>query len=190
MQETGGSQGYMISRTGFQSGAFEASRATNIQLVTYEEFQERFFTKWFNNRIWAIENAIGNINVYYEPGPCGRCGYHLLKDDQERAAYDAVWNKCYFAGMMLSSFSPYLHLSGSYPIPPLPFDVHKLEENGFLVPEDIKATIGYRELLAALERYARIGLDELRAVNPATKSAAAEEFVEELNAPMPRISPE
>ncbi|WP_316237021.1 restriction endonuclease [Bradyrhizobium sp. SZCCHNR1015] len=40
MQETGANRGYIVSRTGFQAGAIEAAQATNIELVTYAQFQE------------------------------------------------------------------------------------------------------------------------------------------------------
>jgi Restriction endonuclease len=42
MQETGVNRGYIISRTGFQAGAIEAAEATNVELLTFEEFQERY----------------------------------------------------------------------------------------------------------------------------------------------------
>ncbi|MCF1463523.1 restriction endonuclease [Agrobacterium vitis] len=88
MQETGANKGYIISREGFQSGAIEAAEATNIHLVTFEQFQERYFEKWYRNRLWAIEDAIKNFNTYYEP--LGQPGFHLLTTDDERAAYGEV----------------------------------------------------------------------------------------------------
>jgi len=102
MQETGAHRGYIISRVGFQVGAFEAARATNIELATFAEFQNIYFEKWITKRIWAIENEIGDFNSYYEP--LGRPGYSKLKDDEERSAYDAVWRKYRFAGMILIPF--------------------------------------------------------------------------------------
>ncbi|MCV6977126.1 restriction endonuclease, partial [Mycobacterium bourgelatii] len=93
VEETGANRGYIVSQKGFQTGAIAAARATNVELVTYEQFQELYFEKWFARRIWTLESTIANFNVYYEPGPSGRCGYDLLKSDDERAAYDEVWNK-------------------------------------------------------------------------------------------------
>jgi hypothetical protein len=184
MQETGANRGYIISRTGFQAGAHDAAQATNIELVTYAQFQERYFQKWFNARLWSIERAIGNFNVYYEP--LGRPGYHFLRNDEQRAAYDAVWSKYCFAGTMLMHVSPYTRLvAANQPPVPLPLDVRELERHGYAVPEDVKAATGYRELLALLETYAREGLQELRAVNPITAGKAEGEFDEELDAPMP-----
>ncbi|TIL42769.1 restriction endonuclease [Mesorhizobium sp.] len=173
MQETGANRGYIVSRAGFQKGAYEAAQATNIELVTFAEFQERYFDKWFKNRIWAVENSIGNFNTYYEP--LGPPGWAKLATDEERAAYESVLDKYLFAGLTLHPFSPYLGLRGTYHAPPMPFDFTNMEEGGVAVPAEIKAAQGYRELLTVLENYARKGLRELRAVNPVTRGKMADE---------------
>jgi hypothetical protein len=184
MQETGANRGYIISRTGFQQGAIDAAQATNVELVAYGQFQEIYFAKWIARRCRAIEDAIGNFNVYYEP--LGKPGYHLLANDDERAAYDAVWLRYAFAGMMLMHFSPYIRVLGrEQPYPPLPFDVSAFEQEGLAVPDEVRQTTGYRELLQLLEHYAVIGLAELRTVNPITRDQPPEGIVEELDAPMP-----
>ncbi|MBO4227904.1 restriction endonuclease [Bradyrhizobium neotropicale] len=121
MQETGAHRGYTISRTGFQVGAIEAAQATNVELLTFEQLQERYFRKWLTRRLWSIERAVGNFNVYYEP--LGRPGYRLLRNDEERAAYDEVWERYCFAGIMLQHFSPYSRLAENMPLTQLPFDV-------------------------------------------------------------------
>ncbi|AMU74390.1 restriction endonuclease [Mycobacteroides abscessus] len=162
VDETGANRGYIISRRGFQSGAFEAAEATNVELVTYEQFQELYFQKWFNRRTTAIEDAVKRFHFLHEPFPGGRGGYELLQTDHERSQYDEIWNKYHFAAAMLTPFSPYLR---PYPLPPLPFDVTKIERAGFPIPEDIKAATGYRELLALLEAYALEGAAEQDAFN-------------------------
>jgi hypothetical protein len=172
MEETGAHRGYIISRVGFQAGAIEAAKATNIDLVTFAEFQNIYFNKWISKRIWAIENEIGNFNTYYES--LGPPVYGQLKDDNERAAYDAVWDKYAFAGLMLQPFSPYMRMVSAYPFPPLPFDVSDLEKRGIAVPDDIKAAAGYREFFEILTGYARNGLKELRAVNPVMRDKPPE----------------
>lgn len=171
MQETGANRGYIISRMGFQSGAVEAAKATNINLVTFEEFQQRYFDKWYKNRCWSIERAIGNFNTYYEP--IGTPGYHLLQSDGERAAYDEVLNRYLFAGIMLTPFSPYLGLFDKR-VPAVPFDVAEMDKQGVAVPDEVRNASGYRELLGLLERYAREGLTALRKVNPVTRDQSPE----------------
>ncbi|MBR0986089.1 restriction endonuclease [Bradyrhizobium liaoningense] len=183
MDETGANRGYIISRTGFQQGAVEAAASTNVELLTFEQFQERYFDKWITRRCRDIEDVNGNFNVYYEP--LGRPGYHALQNDDERAAYDQVWERYAFAGVLLLHFSPYLRMVGRPPpLPPLPVDVRELERQGLVVPHEVKAARGYRELLQLLEHYGRIGLEELRGVNPLTRGQPAAAIVEELDAPM------
>lgn len=190
MQETGANRGYIISRTGFQSGAIKAAASTNIELVTYEQFQELHFTRWFNSRIWAVENSIGNFNVYYERAPWAKVGYDLLTSDAQRAEYDAVWDKHFCVGALLTPFSPYLRIKRSYPLPALPIDVSKIEEAGYPVPDDLKQATGYREVLALLEEYARVGLAELRNQNPRRNGTPGVAQIDELDAPIPRPTSE
>lgn len=46
MQGCGANAGLIISKAGFQSGAFEATKSTNINLFTFEELQHRFGHEW------------------------------------------------------------------------------------------------------------------------------------------------
>ncbi|CAI0699210.1 Restriction endonuclease [Serratia liquefaciens] len=41
LQNTGADRGFIISKTGFQSGAMEATKNTNISLYTFEEFKKK-----------------------------------------------------------------------------------------------------------------------------------------------------
>ncbi|HEO9243325.1 TPA: restriction endonuclease [Klebsiella variicola] len=41
LQNTGADRGFIISKTGFQSGAIEATKHTNISLYTFEEFKAK-----------------------------------------------------------------------------------------------------------------------------------------------------
>jgi hypothetical protein len=174
MHESGAHRGYIISKMGFQAGGFEAARLTNIDLVTFAEFQTAHFAKWIQKRIWVIEQDVGSFNTYYEP--LGPPGYAKLKNTTERAAYDEVWKRYAFAGHILHAFSPYMRMVGDCPYPPLPIDLSKLVAKGFNVPGDVRAAAGYRELLELLVRYARQGLAELRAVNPNTRDIPPEDI--------------
>jgi restriction system protein len=44
--DVGANAGYVISTAGFQAGAFEAAKQTNVSLVTWEEFQAKFEESW------------------------------------------------------------------------------------------------------------------------------------------------
>ncbi|MGO9241900.1 MAG: restriction endonuclease [Bryobacteraceae bacterium] len=167
--EAGANRGYIISRTGFQRGAIEAAESTNVELVTFAEFQETYFQKWFNRRLWDIEGLLDGFHTYYEP--LGKPGYERLANDEERAAYDAIWHQYLFAGLILSRYSPYAQLIANAPeVPQLPLDVTELERQGVEVPENLKSASAYREFFTILVRSAQLGLRELRAVNPLTRA--------------------
>jgi hypothetical protein len=44
--ETGAHVGFLISSAGFQTGAVETAKKTNLELVTWQQFQERFYDRW------------------------------------------------------------------------------------------------------------------------------------------------
>jgi hypothetical protein len=166
MHDVGAHRGYVISREKFQTEAIAAARATNIELVTFSQFQTIYFDKWIEHRCWAIENEASNFNAYYES--IGRPGYHLLKDDSQRAAYDEVCKKYLFVSLALGRFLSYFRVS-TLPLPSIPFDFCEADKRGSAVPADIRAATGYREFLELLTGYAKAGLRELRAVNPTTR---------------------
>lgn len=46
MQDLGANHGFIISKNGFQSGAREASRFTNVDLLSWREFEDMIFDRW------------------------------------------------------------------------------------------------------------------------------------------------
>ncbi len=42
----GAHKGYIIAKTGFQSGAYEVSDKTNVEVLTWEEFNKLYFPRW------------------------------------------------------------------------------------------------------------------------------------------------
>ena len=46
VSELGANRGFLISRNAFQSGAREAAEFTNIDLLTWKEFEELMFDRW------------------------------------------------------------------------------------------------------------------------------------------------
>lgn len=43
---TGANLGYIISKSGFQKGAYEAAKNSNVLLLSWNQFQELLFDKW------------------------------------------------------------------------------------------------------------------------------------------------
>jgi hypothetical protein len=46
LSDFGAHRGFIISRTGFQAGAKEAVKNTNLDLLTFDELQSLFFDRW------------------------------------------------------------------------------------------------------------------------------------------------
>jgi hypothetical protein len=143
----------------------------DIDLVTFDEFQNLYFEKWIEKRLWAIEKRVGDINTYYEP--FGIPGISQVDDEVHARAYVEVWKKHLFVGYILPLFSPYSRMISKRPAVALPLDVAKLEEQGINIPDDLKRATTYRELFRLLEDYASVGLAELRSLNPITRGKAA-----------------
>ena len=64
MGGAGANTGFIISKVGFQSGAYEAAQKTNIHLLTWEELQHKFGHQWYlykseaKNRLMADMRGI------------------------------------------------------------------------------------------------------------------------------------
>lgn len=51
ISDTGASQGFIISKAGFQKGAYEAIRNSNVSILSWEEFQDKFKMEWLTQVI-------------------------------------------------------------------------------------------------------------------------------------------
>jgi hypothetical protein len=175
LSETGAHRGYIISKIGFQSGAYEAAHATNIDLLTFEEFQQQFFERWLMARLETLEASVGALNTYYEP--FGIPGMGLISDESEQEAYYQVWRRHLRLGLILPYFSPYMRRLGRpSPLPPLPMAAPSFGDETFPLPADLAAARGYREFLCLLQNYSMTALAELRACNPITRGRASEDI--------------
>ena len=66
--DVGAHKGYIISSNGFQSGSFSAADLTNIELVTWDEFQEAFEPTWLDRYfVPTITEELDPLMSYAEP---------------------------------------------------------------------------------------------------------------------------
>jgi len=65
MELAGANTGYIVSKKGFQSGAFEAARFTNIQLLTFEELQHMYGNEWFRKKSIELEVYLDKLRSIY-----------------------------------------------------------------------------------------------------------------------------
>src|SRR5262249_21360991 len=62
VQGCGANTGFIVSKLPFQKGAKETVRYTNINLVTFEEIQEKFGPEWFRIREAEVKAACAPIS--------------------------------------------------------------------------------------------------------------------------------
>jgi hypothetical protein len=66
--DRGAHRGFIISKVGFQSGAFEAVRNTNLTLVTFTELQGIFFDRWLMAMGQRFEPYADELFPYWDFG--------------------------------------------------------------------------------------------------------------------------
>jgi len=73
MHETGGNIGFIIARNGFQSGAIEFVKYTNIKLYSYIEFETRYLNVWLQE-YFLVQLDVSNDSLlqYVEDIGSGR----------------------------------------------------------------------------------------------------------------------
>lgn len=64
VSDSGANCGYLISRVGFQSGAYEAAANSPVQLLSFQEFQETLCDRWFEAMSERPAIAAGRIFPY------------------------------------------------------------------------------------------------------------------------------
>jgi hypothetical protein len=64
--DSGANRGFIISKSGFQKGSYEAAKNTNIELVTWEELQKLFESRWFDTIQKNVLKLAQQITVEHE----------------------------------------------------------------------------------------------------------------------------
>lgn len=66
VSDYGAHLGFLISRNGFQSGAYEAAKNSNIHLVNWFEFQEYFIERWKEGRYEKLKSIFEELFEFYD----------------------------------------------------------------------------------------------------------------------------
>lgn len=64
VNDYGSQYGLIIAKKGFQSGAYEATKNTNIRLLSWNEFLSLFEKRWLLNRIRSIHHIAKPLHIY------------------------------------------------------------------------------------------------------------------------------
>lgn len=67
VHDSGAALGLLISRAGFQSGAMEAAKLSNVQLLTWEEFTDLIADKWTIEKLKKIKKRCDRVAEYVNP---------------------------------------------------------------------------------------------------------------------------
>jgi hypothetical protein len=100
--ELGANRGLLISRNGFQAGAREAAQFTNIDLLSWSEFEDLMFNRW----IAGITRRLD---------PLFASAYELMGDDDNlwklRECTEETWNE---RGATVPALHAYSHLGALF----------------------------------------------------------------------------
>jgi len=137
----GAHRGFIISRTGFQAGAKEAVRNTNLDLLTFEELQSLFFDRWRVSMGKKYRPYADRLFPYFDyPGRMPKIKWeeqHRVRDQRLCRAYGPI-----------EHIGPLFEMKGS--IWELPITLPRIDENG---NEDGTITLAtYRQVYDFIDR--------------------------------------
>jgi len=163
--DTGANKGYIISLKGFQSGSVKATNFTNLDLITWEEFQHEFCSSWIENYfIPTITEELDLLLGYTEP---------LVQKwmcevpDHEIEIIKSLREKYLAFSMIVMSCTSYVQIFSKkdrFPSLPLSQDEKFTQEALEAIPIEIKDAIGYREFLNECIKFGQQGINEFREV--------------------------
>lgn len=164
MQDVGANSGYIIVTSDFQSGAFIAAELTNIELVTWEQFQEIFSESWIDNYFSPtitekLDKLMGFTEPLVQPWMC-----EITDEDVE--VVKTLRNKYLPICEIAMGYSTYMRMLNEREFPDLPIRGRfneRYKEEAWLPDEVLDAT-GYRELLDSMLKYGREGEQEFLVV--------------------------
>lgn len=67
VHDSGAELGIIISKSGYQSGAIEAARFSNVRLETWDSFLNIITDRWLDNKLWAIKTMAARIMSFNDP---------------------------------------------------------------------------------------------------------------------------
>lgn len=159
ISDIGANVGIIISKNGFQSGAYKANNFTNIKLVNWQEFEELFLKEWlevyFVKRLMKITDEISFLG---EPVSCKR--YNILntlsKMNQNKLL--ELDEKCIPFNVIITHFISvgYKIFSNKTDIPYLPIKKFlSIDYKNCFMPLSFLETTSYRVFLDLASKHAR-----------------------------------
>jgi hypothetical protein len=164
VSDIGANVGYIISSSGFQSGAFSAAELTNLELMDWSEFQNVFEETWYDVYFSPkIAEDLDPLLTYAEPllpkwfeelPEPGKKEYFSLKSE-----YDQL-------GWLIMSFTPYVRMIDKTPYPKLPVrgKLATRPEVPVTIPDKILDCESYREFYDLCMEVGSLAIGKFRAI--------------------------
>jgi restriction system protein len=163
VNDFGANWGLVISKQGFQRGAYEAAKNTNLKLLDWQEFQALFAERWYREHmVKKLTEEAAPIMEYTEPinSRIFRKADALPSESQER--FRSLRKRYVLLGFLAMQFSVY-SLPFQEGLPKLPLlkeqQFKRTEELGE-IPADILQATSLRGLLNSMVNHLRTGTAE------------------------------
>lgn len=159
--DAGANVGYIISLNGFQAGAVDAVKQTNIRLVTWQEFLAEFEATWLSAYfVPTVTETLDLLMTYVEP--FAPAWWDMLSDGEKGEYLEAHerYQPLGYLAMMTSRWSRMLE---HRKLPDLPLRANGDDAFRGGLPDDILDAAGYRELLDAMLLHGQAAIAEFRA---------------------------
>lgn len=166
IEDIGANIGLLISKNGFQSGAHDASKYSNIKLLTWEEFEKMFLPIWYKTYFLKKASLIGErLTDYTEPVNTGTFKRVEFLSEEGKSKFKVLRDEYLYLGTLCSFlYSDYYKCSNksidSIIKYCLPFDKYINAEYISFYPEEMVNATSYFELLLALEKNVVLALNK------------------------------
>lgn len=168
--DIGANVGYIISASGFQSGAFSAAELTNVELMNWQGFQKAFEETWYDNYFSpTIAEDLDPLLTYTEP-LLPRWFSDLPEADKEE--YFSLKEQYDQLGWLIMSYSPYSRMQGNTPYPTLPArgQLATRPEVPVTIPDEILDCESYREFHELCKEVGIPAIEKFRAIRDRKKA--------------------
>lgn len=169
ISDIGANRGYIISIKGFQAGASSASKFSNLDLVTWSEFQMQFEDIWLENYLSpTITKRLDPLLGFTEP--LVQMWMGKIPDDEVevvkslRSKYQAIA----YLVMAFTTYSSNFRSEG-FPSLPLRMRLPEYYKEDHQIPDEILDTKSYREFLEYTLAFGEKGIEEFQAVRERNK---------------------
>ncbi len=154
--------GYVITTSDFQSGSKSTSEYSNVELLTWENFQSLFFESWFESYFSPqMTKRLDPLLTYTEP--LLPKWFHIM-EDKEKKAYRILKDRYDLFCFIINRFTTYARILNDNEIPSIPL-IDRFKENPEVlkrIPTEILTECGYKEFLEKCFKFGEIGISDFR----------------------------